>query len=153
MLAEPKLLFTISCQLVLPTARIFVRTMLAEVEGDSTGGRMLDVMRRKSWRMSKEVGGSIYPPNRKTGFVSFVHACMHAQRGTRCMRQSGLGCPASPPVDAAVGVDWAWPWVRPWARPWARFWAGCCMDTAAGAAVGRPNLAIPLRERDCERTA
>jgi hypothetical protein len=80
-------------------------------------------MRASKIDLISEVGGSIYPPNPEIGFASLVRVCVHTQRGTRCMRQSGLGCPASPPVDAAVGVDWVWPWVRPWVRPWARLWA------------------------------
>jgi hypothetical protein len=54
------------------------------------------------------------------------------------MRQSGLGGP-SPPMDAAVGVDWAWPWARPWV-PAACAVVGVAVgvDTAASAAPQPP---------------
>jgi hypothetical protein len=78
-----------------------------------------------------------------------VCVCMCAERGTRCMHQSGLGCPAAPPADATVGVEWAWPWAKPWVRPWpwARLWAwpwAWARPQAAGVAVGPPNLPIQL---------
>jgi len=50
------------------------------------------------------------------------------------MRQSGLGCLASPPVDAAVGV-------------------AVGLDTAACVAAGPPNLPIPLAGRYYTTTA
>jgi hypothetical protein len=71
-----------------------------------------------------EAVGSIYPPNREVGFVSFVHACVHERTERHPLYASirqGIPDAASPPV-AAVGLDWACPGARPWVRPWAR-WA------------------------------
>jgi hypothetical protein len=83
--------------------------------------------------------------NREIGFVSFVRVCVCVQRGTRSMRQSGLGFP-SPLVATAVGVDLAWPWARLEGTDLgAVVGVAVGVDTAASAAVGPPNLPICLR--------
>jgi hypothetical protein len=97
---------------------------------------------RKCRPSRSEVGGSLYPPNREIGFVSFVCACM-------CARSRA----------PAVCINPAWDVLRlPWTRPWA--WIGrdrgrgrgCGgVGTAVGAALGPPNYPAGGALWICER--
>jgi hypothetical protein len=91
--------------------------------------------------------GSIYPPNREIGFVSFVRSCVRAERhplyasirpGMSCFasRGRGRGRGLGVAVGAAVGTALG-----------AVVGVAVGVDTAASAAVGPPNLPIPLAGR------